>query len=89
MPRTIEDVSKELATVNAAIQDLIAGKRLVQLRVGSGDFARLYVNQEVSLENLKELRNELLQELAQLENTDGIKFRNETNIVMVTGKFRR
>lgn len=89
MPRTIEDVSKELATVNAAIQDLIAGERLVQLKVGSGDFARLYVSQELSLENLKEVRNELLQELAQLENTDEIKFRNETNIVMVTGKFRR
>ena len=89
MPRTIEEVRAELNTVNSAIQSLIAGNRLTQLRVGSGDFARLYVNQEISLESLRQNRAELLQELAELENTDGIKFRKDSNIVMVTGKFRR
>lgn len=89
MPRTIEEVRAELNTVNSAIQSLIAGNRLTQLRVGSGDFARLYVNQEISLESLRQIRAELLQELAELENTDGIKFRKDSNIVMVTGKFRR
>ena len=89
MPRTIEEVRAELNTVNSAIQSLIAGNRLTQLRVGSGDFARLYVNQEISLESLRQIRAELLQELSELENTDGIKFRKDSNIVMVTGKFRR
>ena len=89
MPRTVEEVRAELTTVNSAIQELISGRRLTQLRVGSGDFARLYVHQEISLDNLQSLRADLLQELAQLENTDGITFRKESNIVMVTSKFRR
>lgn len=88
MPRTILEVQAELTTVNAAIQELITGTRLTQLRVGSGDFARLYVNQEVSLENLQLIKQQLLQELAALENTDGITFRTNSNVRTVTRKFR-
>lgn len=88
MPRTILEVQAELTTVSAAIQELITGTRLTQLRVGSGDFARLYTHQEVSLENLQEIRQQLLQELAALENTDGIVFRTNSNVRTITRKFR-
>jgi hypothetical protein len=88
MPRTILEVQAELTTVSAAIQELITGTRLTQLRVGSGDFARLYTHQEVSLENLQEIKQQLLQELADLENTDGIVFRTNSNVRTITRKFR-
>lgn len=89
MPRTVIEVRKELNTVNAAIQELISGKKLKELRVGSGDFARLYQFQEVSLENLRMVRDELVQELAVLEGTDELIFRKNCNIPLVVTKFRR
>ena len=88
MPRTIQEVQAELNTVNAAIQETIRGTRLTQLRVGSGDFARLYVHQEVTIENLKLIREELLQELEILQPSGGIQFRTDSNIRTITRKFR-
>jgi len=57
---TLEEATLQLTTVNAAIEALIAGKRLTQLRVGSGSFQRLYVFSEITMENLKSHRDELL-----------------------------
>lgn len=88
MAKTLAQVQAELVTVNAAIQEVISGTRLTQLRVGSGDFARLYVNQEVSLESLYAIQALLLAEEQQLVSSDGIKFRKETHIPLVVTKFR-
>jgi hypothetical protein len=89
MPRTILEVQAELNTVNSAIQQLIAGTRLTELRVGSGDFARLYRYQELSLDNLQAIRDELLQELAALNQEDGLKFRKMSNVLLKVTKFSR
>ncbi|MDF1598157.1 MAG: hypothetical protein P1T08_18995, partial [Acidimicrobiia bacterium] len=50
-----------------AIEALIAGKRLTELRVGSGSFQRLYTFSDITLEALKEHRDELLGIIAELE----------------------
>ena len=64
----IEEIKAQLLTVNTAIQDLILGKRLSQLRVGSSTFSRLYTYSEVMLDELKAHRKELLQALDEIEN---------------------
>jgi hypothetical protein len=89
MPRTIAEVQAELTTVSAAIQDLIANRRLTELRVGSGDFARLYRYQEITLDNLQAIRDELLQELAILNQEDGLQFRKMSSVLLKVTKFSR
>ena len=59
MPLT--EATTQLATVNAAIQDLVAGKRITELRVGSGSFAQMYKYQEITMDNLRQIRSELLE----------------------------
>jgi len=63
MTRTVTVIQEELATVNAAINTLLTGDRLIELRVGSGDSSRLYRNQEIKLETLYKLRKQLTDEL--------------------------
>jgi hypothetical protein len=89
MARTIQQVQSELDTVNAAIQELISGNRITQLRIGSGDFARLYHYQEITIENLQDIRANLLQELAVLSQDSEIKFRTSCNFPFQIAKFRR
>ena len=89
MPRTILDVHTELTTVSAAIQDMIAGKRITELRVGSGDFARLYRYQEITLNNLQAIRDELIQELADLNGEGILQFRNMSSVLLKVTKFSR
>ena len=89
MPRTILDVQTELTTVSAAIQDMIAGKRITELRVGSGDFARLYRYQEITLNNLQAIRDELIQELADLNGEGILQFRNMSSVLLKVTKFSR
>jgi hypothetical protein len=89
MPRTILEIQAELTTVSAAIQDLIAGRRLTELRVGSGDFARLYRYQEITLDNLQAIRDELIQELAVLNQENGLQFRKMSNVLLKVTKFSR
>lgn len=58
---TLAEAQSQLATVDAAIDEMVRGKRRVRLEVGSGDFRRVYQNQEITLETLQALRAELLQ----------------------------
>lgn len=88
MPRTLAEVQADLTTVNSALQELISGNRLTQLRLGSGDFARFYQYQEITFENLTLLKNELLQELAVLSDESPLKFRKMCNIPLTVVKFR-
>ena len=66
---TIEEINSALSEVNNAIEKLILGKSLTEFRVGSGDFFRYYKYGEVTLEALKEYRDELLMMKHSLEDT--------------------
>lgn len=88
MPRTLTEVQADLAVVNAALQDLIAGKRLTQLRLGSGDFTRLFQYQEITYDVLKAEQAELTQELASIQTQPQMQFRTMTNIPLNVTKFR-
>ena len=66
---TLAEAEIQLTTVQAAIEALISGKRINQLRVGSGTFSRLYVYSEIMLSELKEHRDELLATINELEDT--------------------
>lgn len=85
MQLTIEEAKAQLVTVQAAISDLIAGKRINQLRVGSGTFQRLYTFSEVMLTELKEHRDELLSFIDTSENTTPT-FRNLSSIPLILHK---
>lgn len=90
MARTVTEVQAELDTVNAALQELIAGKRLTQLRIGSGEFARLYQYQEITFDTIKTEQQDLLMELATLENAqNSISFRGNSFIPLTVNKFMR
>lgn len=60
MKMTLAEAENQLVTVNAAINSLLSGNKITQLRVGSGTFQRLYVYQEITLDELRKLRAELL-----------------------------
>lgn len=64
---TLEEARSQLVTVNAAINSLLSGKTLTQLRIGSGTFQRTYTYQEISLDSLLALRAELMKKIADLE----------------------
>lgn len=88
MSRTATEIQADLDIVNSAIQNLISGKRLTQLRIGSGDFARLYQYSEISYDVLKGLKDELTQELATITiESDGIKFRKQSHVPLTVKKF--
>lgn len=90
MARTVTEVQAELDTVNAALQELIAGRRLTQLRIGSGEFARLYQYQELTFDALKSEQQDLMMELRSLESeSTSIKFRSNANIPLTVVKHRR
>jgi hypothetical protein len=64
MPRTTIEIQTDITNVNAAITAVLTGNKLLELRVGSGDFARTYRWQELSLESLYAMRTSLYEELA-------------------------
>lgn len=69
MPRTLIEIQTDITNVNAAITGLLTGNKLLELRVGSGDFARTYRWQEITLESLYAMRRTLYEELAVVEQT--------------------
>ena len=79
------EAEAQLITVNTAIENLLSGKNLTQLRIGSGDFARLYTYQEINLETLKEYRAELLQIIADNSPAD-VTFKTNMHIPMIVRK---
>lgn len=82
---TLAEAQAQLTTVNAAIDQLLSGNRLTQLRVGSGTFQRLYTYQEISLESLTALRNELNSVIDALSPAIPI-FRNNATIPLKVSK---
>lgn len=89
MTKTKVEIEAELVTINAALQELIAGTRLTRLQVGSGEFSRVYEYEELSYENLKAEKQELLAELGMLEPTQRRVFRQDSSIPLTYTKFPR
>ena len=85
MALPVEEATTQLVTVNAAIQQLIEGKRIKELRVGSGNFQRLYSYSEITLEALKTLQQELLITIDSYAPAI-TTFRTNAHIPMVIGK---
>jgi hypothetical protein len=56
---TLAEAEAQLLTVNAAIEQLIQGKRLTKLVVDSGQGKREYTYQEISMQMLQTLKVEL------------------------------
>ena len=85
MALPLEEAQLQLITVNAAIQSLISGKRISELRIGSGDFQRLLRYQEITFEELKTLQQELLITIDSYAPAI-TTFRTNAHIPMVVGK---
>ncbi len=83
---TIEEAQTQLNTVNAAIQQLIEGKAILELRVGSGNFQRLYKYSDITMDSLLALRASLLQQINDLQPNLAPVFRNNANIPLVVRK---
>lgn len=81
----LEEAQAQLTTVQVAISDLIAGKRLTSLRIGSGNFQREYKYQEISIDALYALRDELMQIIASYTQTLPT-FRQHATIPLVVNK---
>jgi hypothetical protein len=69
MAMTLAEAQLQLTQINTAIENLLQGKRITQLRVGSGTFQRLYQYQEISYEALEAKRQELLGYIDSLSET--------------------
>lgn len=84
---TLEEAELQLATVQAALQDFVSGKRLTRLEVGSGNFRRIYQYSEISYENLIAMRNEL-QGIVDMLTPAEPSFRTNCSIPLVVKKDR-
>lgn len=85
---TLSEIETALSSVNTAIAQLIAGKRLLELRVGSGNFARNFRYGEVTLDALKEYRDELMQLRNSVLPSSTTQFRSNATIPLIVKKAR-
>lgn len=85
---TLEEAQLQLTQINTAIENLLQGKRITQLRVGSGTFQRLYTYQEISYEALIQERDKLLTYINSLSTDPTPKFMQYTSIPLYLKKNR-
>jgi hypothetical protein len=83
---TLAEVQTELSLVNIAIQDVIAGNRINEHKLATGEFARWYKFTDTSLESLNAYRRELLNLLSTLEPAALPVFRANANIPLIVRK---
>jgi hypothetical protein len=83
---TLADAEAALLTVNVAISDLLSGKRITELDIGSGTFKRRYKFAEITLDNLYMLRNEYRSIIANLQPSIKPVFRVNCNIPIIVEK---
>jgi len=87
MSLPLEEAQRQLMTVNAAIQQLVDGKRVSELQVGSGQFARRYKYQDINIDSLVILRNELLAAINEINQAGKLPvFARNMQIPMVVSK---
>ena len=89
MARSIAEVQADLDTVNAALQQLIAGERITRLNLGSGEFAKNYEFQDITYDSLKEEKAHLQSEMDSLTPDQEMIFRNHGNVPLIVTKFNR
>jgi len=85
MSLPLEEARAQLVTVNAALQSIISGKRITELRIGSGNFQRLLKYQEITFDELKILQQELLITIDSYAPSTPV-FRTNAHIPMVVRK---
>jgi hypothetical protein len=83
---TLTELYQELAAVNAAIQSILNGKRVTELRIGEDNFLRGYKYSDVTLDNLRSYREDLLNNISALEPDVRPVFRSNATIPLVVSK---
>lgn len=83
---TLAEAGASLTTVNIAISDLIAGKRIAELNIGTGATQRRYKYSEITIDNLTVLRNELRSIINTLQPDVKPIFRLNANIPIIVEK---
>ena len=76
----------DLAKVNAAIDSLMQGKLIQKLEVGSHEFKRMYDYNKVTLTELKQLRNELLDLIDALEEVSQVTYRTGASVPLIVSR---
>lgn len=76
----------DLVKVNASIDLMIQGKLIQRLEIGSQEFRRVYDNNKVSLNDLRELRKELLEWIDALEETSQVTYRTGSSVPLVVNR---
>lgn len=76
----------DLSKVNAAIDTMMQGKLVQRLEIGSQEFRRVYDYNKVTLNELKELRKELLEIIDSLEETSQVTYRTGASIPLIVSR---
>lgn len=83
----LQELKGQLATVQSAISELLAGTKRRTLVVGSGSFSRRYEFTETTLQELTDLRERLLQQICAIEGANTLPtFRSNATIPLVVDK---
>lgn len=69
---TLEQAQTELTSVNIAIEKLVSGKTLLEIKISSAEMSRWSSFGQVSLEGLKAYRKELLDYINALSPSEPI-----------------
>jgi hypothetical protein len=80
---TLAEAEEELLIVNKAIQDLIAGKRINEHKLATGEFSRWYKFNDISLDSLMAYRSELRNLITALQPEVAPTFRSNACIPLV------
>ena len=80
---TLAEAESELTLVNIAIQDLLAGKRINEHKLATGEFSRWYKFSEVTLDSLMSYRSELRSLITSLQPAVLPTFRSNACIPLV------
>ena len=83
---TLAEAQSQLTTVNIAIDDLIQGKTITEIKYGNSDFSRWFKYGEVNLENLRAYRRDLLSLIDSLSSNPTPVFRTNACIPIVVIK---
>jgi hypothetical protein len=75
-----------LSKVNIAIEDILTGKRVTELRIASADFTRHYRYDSITLDSLQAFKSDLLDYLSTLEPTVTPIFRTNSCIPLIVRK---
>lgn len=82
---TLEEVNAQLALVNEAILRVIQGKHLLEFTIRTGPLARTYKKNDITLNVLREYRDELLLIKQTLEDIEP-SFRKGSSFKVVATK---